>query len=376
MILLKHLLVLFVLILISPYLSAVSPAILSLNNSPPNPLQRTDPFSSSFISNISNPTPSSSNQNSLSFAVIPLQNAQAKQVTDLIKQDPDLISPGGGISFDERTNVLMLSDSEQNLEKIKILLKSIDIPVYQILIEARIIEVEKSALKELGVTQGVNANGDLLPNMVMGNGNSLRSGVALGAMGQLANGIVNPAGALGFTLQKLPGGFLLDLQIQALESEGEAQVISSPKLMVLNNQEAVIEQGAEVPYLSAALNGATQVQFKKAVLSLKVRPEVNSNHQILLTLQVNKDKVSTISVQAQGTPVIDTREINTQVEVADGQTLVLGGIYEELDSKTTRGIPGLDKLPGLGWLFRTQGHHNQESEMLIFITPSLQKLKY
>jgi type IV pilus assembly protein PilQ len=208
--------------------------------------------------------------------------------------------------------------------------------------------------------------------MVIGNNNILKSGVALGAMGSESNGLVNPAGVLGLTLQKLPGGLILDLQLQALETEGQAKVISAPKLTVLNNQEALIQQGSEVPYLSAALNGATQVQFKKAVLSLRVRPEVTADHEILMTLQVNKDKVSTISVNAAGTPVIDTREINTMVKVRSGQTIVLGGIEESLDSQGQKGLPGLDKLPGIGWLFRTNSHKHQESEMLIFITPEIE----
>jgi len=309
----------------------------------------------------------------LDFFVFKLKNSEVKSVVDLIKQDPALIAPGGGISFDSRTNVLFLSDSKENIEKIKKLLSEIDIPIDQILIEARVVEVEKSALRELGVTQGVNPEGALLPNMIMGNNNPIKSGVVAGANGILNNGIINPAGALGFTLQKLPGGFLLDLELQALEAEGEAQVISAPKLTVLNHHEALIQQGAEVPYLSAALNGATQVQFKKAVLSLKVTPEILSEGKILLNLQVNKDKVSTISLKAEGTPVIDTREINTQVEVESGQTLVLGGIYEELETEDVRGIPVLKDLPGIGWLFRTKHKEEESSEMLIFITPKILK---
>ncbi len=308
----------------------------------------------------------------LIFEIIRLKNTQARKVFDLIKQDPALICQGGGLGFDERTNILLLTDCPENLLDIKKLINLIDIPVAQILIEARIVEVDKSALSELGVTQGVGSSGEVLPNMVIGNNNNLKSGVALGAMGSESNGLVNPSGVLGLTLQKLPGGLILDLQLQALETEGQAKVISAPKLTVLNNQEAVIQQGSEVPYLSAALNGATQVQFKKAVLSLRVRPEVTADHEILMSLQVNKDKVSTITANAQGTPVIDTREINTVVKVRSGETLVLGGIEESLDAQSQKGLPGLDKLPGIGWLFRTNSHKHQESEMLIFITPVIE----
>ena len=326
-------------------------------------LTRQDPFSST------KPSSPVSPETNLSFIVFNLKNADAKSVTSLIKQDPSLIAPGGGIGFDERTNILIMSNSDQNIERIKILLKSIDLPIAQINIEARIVEVDKTALKELGITQGTSSSGELLPNMVMGSGSS-----AVNITGSLNNSISNPAGILGLSLQKLPGGILLDLELQALETEGEAKVISSPKLTVLNDQEAIIEQGSEVPYLSAALNGATQVQFKKAVLSLKVRPEITADHQILLRLQVNKDKISTISSQAVGTPVIDTREIRTEVNVQNGQTLVLGGIEEELDSKSMSGLPGLSKLPGIGWLFRTNHEQHESSEMLIFITPVIQKL--
>jgi len=342
-------------------------------------IARTSPFDSPIITSGSSPAPTppsifsdSRDSNNLKFEIINLKNTQAQKVFNLIKQDPALICKNGGMGFDERTNILLVTDCPENLLEIKQLINLIDIPVAQILIEARIVEVDKSALSELGITQGINSAGEVLPNMVIGNSNSLKSGVALGAMGSESNGLLNPAGVLGLTLQKLPGGLILDLQLQALETEGQAKVISAPKLTVLNNQEAVIQQGSEVPYLSAALNGATQVQFKKAVLSLRVRPEVTADHEILMSLQVNKDKVSTITANAQGTPVIDTREINTMVKVRSGETLVLGGIEESLDAQSQKGLPGLDKLPGIGWLFRTNSHKHQESEMLIFITPEIE----
>lgn len=356
------------------YAAALSPAVMaSLNsrsspfgvpNSPDGPDGAHQNISESLNLNKISP---------LVFELICLKNTQAQQVVSLIKQDPALISPGGGIGFDERTNTLLISNSPENLLEIKKLINLIDVPVAQILIQARVVEVEKSALEELGVTQGIGDSGEPTPNMVIGNNNLSKSGVAAGAIGQLINPINNPAGILGLSLQKLPGGLLLDLQLQALESEGKAQVISAPKLTVLNDQEAVIQQGSEVPYLSAALNGATQVQFKKAVLSLRVRPEVTADHEILMSLQVNKDKVSTISAHAQGTPVIDTREINTSVKVKNGETLVLGGIEESIDSESERGIPVLDKMPGIGWLFRSKNNRHEESEMLIFITPVIEE---
>lgn len=299
--------------------------------------------------------------------------ANAATVAKLLQdKDNTVLSARGRVSFDERTNTLLIKDTPQQLAQIKHLLTQLDIPVEQVLIEARIVEVNKNALQELGITMGQDSSGSTVPTFTVGNQSAGRGNAAVGASGQINNGIVNSAsGVLGLALKALPGGFMLDLELQALETEGEGRVISSPKLIVSNKKEAYIEQGSEVPYLAATSSGATQVQFKKAVLGLRVTPQITPNNKIILNLQVNKDKISTLSIQAGGTPVIDTREVKTEVMVSNGQTIVLGGIYEKTAENRVRRIPFLSSLPLVGSLFKSTYDQDQESEMLIFITPTI-----
>lgn len=179
------------------------------------------------------------------------------------------------------------------------------------------------------------------------------------------------AGEFTVTIAKLAGGHLLNLQLSALEQEGHASLISSPSLTTLNNQPALIESGAEVPYEHATSSGATSVSFKKAVLRLRVTPQRMPNHHILLHIALNQDKVSALTVK--GVPAIETQRITTQVVVKDQQTIVLGGILETSHAKQKKGIPVLDKLPILGGLFEQHTKLTKQQELLIFITPSMMK---
>lgn len=299
--------------------------------------------------------------------------AKAGSIAKLLQDKKNsILSKRGRISFDERTNTLLIKDTPENLDQIKTLLAKLDIPVEQVLIEAQIVEMDKNALSEFGVAQRADSSGNAINTVSAGNMAGTHSASTLGVAGALNNPISGtPSGVLSLAFHELPVGFMLDLELQALESEGEAKVISSPRLVVSNKQEAYIEQGSQVPYLSATASGANQVQFKKAVLSLRVTPQITPNHKVMLDLKVNKDKISNLSIKAGDTPVIDTREVKTQVIVNDGQTLVLGGIYEKTKENTVQRVPFLGSLPVIGWLFKNHYQNGVASEMLIFITPRI-----
>jgi type IV pilus assembly protein PilQ len=172
--------------------------------------------------------------------------------------------------------------------------------------------------------------------------------------------------ALAFT--KLPLGSLLELELSALQAEGRGKVISNPRVITSNNKEALIEQGTEIPYQQATSSGATSVSFKKAVLSLKVVPQITPDNRIIMDLTVNKDSVGTVF---NGVPSINTRQVSTRVLVDNGQTVVLGGIYEQEQNRTSNRVPFLGDLPYVGALFRDKSEVNNKNELLIFVTPKI-----
>jgi type IV pilus assembly protein PilQ len=182
----------------------------------------------------------------------------------------------------------------------------------------------------------------------------------------------NPAGRIALAILDFDD-FLIDLELSAAQAEGTGKIVSAPRVITANQREAVIEQGVEVPYQESASSGATTTQFKKAVLSLKVTPQITPDDRIILDLEVNKDSVGQLVPSATGgfVPSIDTRSITTQVLVNDGQTVVLGGIMETEERDTEKKVPWLGDIPGLGYLFKTSGKSNQRDELLIFVTPKI-----
>jgi len=181
----------------------------------------------------------------------------------------------------------------------------------------------------------------------------------------------NPAGSIGFNFGSLPLGAFLELELSAMEAEGRGEVVSSPRVITANQHEAYIEQGVEVPYLEAASSGAASVKFKKAVLSLNVTPQITPDDRIIMDLTVTKDSVGEwFGAGDFQVPTIDKREVNTQVLVDNGETVVLGGIYEQVRSKSTRKVPFLGDLPLLGRFFRNDLSKDEKNELLIFVTPS------
>lgn len=318
-----------------------------------------------------------------------------------------LLSDRGSVSIDERTNTLLLQDTAERLEDIRRLVATLDIPVRQVLIEARIVIVSDNFGRELGVRfggafvgnygssdglmymgrDGLNAGGTgegfssptgsngpyISPNGPGGvgvSGNRVVTGTA--AERYLVNlPIANPAAKLALTL--LDSDYVVDLEISAAQSEGRGELISAPRVITANGKEASIEQGVEIPYQESASSGATTTQFKKAVLSLHVTPQITPDDRIILDLTVAKDNVGEYVPSATGglVPSIDTREINTQVLVNDGQTVVLGGIMETERRDTVNKVPFLGDIPVLGALFRQKAKIDDKDELLIFVTPKI-----
>jgi type IV pilus assembly protein PilQ len=300
--------------------------------------------------------------------LLKIKYAKASDIATLLKdQNNTLMSSRGRISVDSRTNTLWLQDSGARLAKIREFVKQLDIPVKQVLIEARIVNVTKEFAQELGLHFGVSkpTEGEpIQPNQSSPPPLAERLNLDLAVAPLTAS----PASA-SIALAKLGDGILLDLELAALESEGKGEIISSPRLITTNQQTAVIESGEEIPYQEATSSGATAVTFKKAVLSLKVTPQITPDSKILMDLHINQDIPS--AKVFNSIPSILTKEIQTSVLINNGQTVVLGGIYKQDKYNTINRVPFLGKLPVVGRLFSNQSTVIKNEELLIFITPRI-----
>jgi type IV pilus assembly protein PilQ len=304
-----------------------------------------------------------------------------------------LLSARGSLSIDDRTNTLLVQDTAENLAEIRRLVQTLDVPVRQVLIEARIVVVSDTFERDLGAQFGVttaqtNGNNGLLAITGSGTGadtlvqsalTNLSSGLPVTpvATPPLANRYMvntpaaNTNGSIGISL--LGGSYLVDLALSAAENEGKSETISSPRVITANQKQAYIMQGVEIPYQESASSGATTTQFKNAVLSLKVTPLITPDNRVILDLDVSDDTVGQQVTSATGgsVPSIDTRQIQTQVLVGDGQTVVLGGILETTKSYAANKVPWLGDIPVLGHLFKSTANINNKTELLIFITPKI-----
>ena len=304
-----------------------------------------------------------------------------------------MLSPRGSLSIDERTNTLMVQDTAENLAEIRRLVQTLDVPVRQVLIEARIVVVSDTFERDLGAQFGItsaqsNGNNGLLAVTGSGTGADTMIQSALTNLGSglpvtpvvtpaLANRYMvntpaaNTNGSIGISL--LGGSYLVDLALSAAENEGKSETISSPRVITANQKQATIMQGVEIPYQESASSGATTTQFKNAVLSLKVTPLITPDNRVILDLDVSDDTVGQQVTSATGgsVPSIDTRQIQTQVLVGDGQTVVLGGILETTKSYAANKVPWLGDIPILGNLFKSTTNINNKTELLIFITPKI-----
>jgi type IV pilus assembly protein PilQ len=304
---------------------------------------------------------------------VQINYAKASEFSELIKnEDTSILSPRGSVSVDERTNTLLIRDTAKSIEDIKRMVNILDIPIRQVIIEARMVTVKDNINEELGIRWGVtDTDGQYATSGSLEGANT----AAGGTVPQLADRlnvnlpVTSPAGALAFQVARLADGTILDLELSAMEKENKGEIIASPRITTSNQKEAYIEQGVEIPYQEAASSGATATQFKKAVLSLTVTPHITPDNKIILDLVVTQDTVS--DVQSGQAPAIDTQRIGTQVLVNNGETIVLGGIYQQSIINTISKVPVLGDIPYFGWLFRNSNQFNEKKELLIFVTPRI-----
>jgi type IV pilus assembly protein PilQ len=307
------------------------------------------------------------------------------------------LSSRGSVSFDQRTNTLLLNDTAEKTEQIRKLVAVLDKPVQQVLIESRIVIASDSFARDLGVQWGayaqrINPSGQVLQTGGGAGGTTLgwttpgssNTGTGSGSGASTNPGLnVNlpvmtgsPSGVLGLAI--LGKNYALDLELSAAQTEGRGEVISSPRVITANQQEAVIRQGQEIGYVTyqggvGGTGGTTaSVQFKDAVLELKVTPTITADNRVYLAINVTKDSLDKFLTTPNGqVPQINTQSVNTSVLVDNGQTVVLGGIYEVNKQNTITKVPGLGDIPGVGFLFRHTSRNNAKAELLIFVTPRI-----
>ena len=286
------------------------------------------------------------------------------------------LSSRGSVLAEPRTNQLFISDLPQRLAEVKKLLTQLDIPVRQVLIEARIVEADDQFGQSLGVRLGA---GLAVPLRVNQGANTLAVGAGnpeTGAGVVTGNQVKLPAGMAGQTLNT-PANFAVSLfnaaadrfinvEISALEADGRGKVVSRPRVVTADQTKALIEQGTELPYQTASASGATSITFRKANLKLEVTPQITPDGSVVLEVDVNRDSVGQITPAGFA---INTKHVKTQVRVEDGGTVVLGGIFEETDRNNEAKVPGLGDMPCLGWLFKNRDQAQRKSELLIFLTP-------
>jgi len=314
---------------------------------------------------------------------IKINYAKASEMASLLNQkDNAILSDRGSASVDVRTNTLLVKDTNTSLANVRQVLLELDIPIRQVLIESRVVIAQDDFSKELGVRFGVVSNSY--------KGNSAGDGALtagnLDGVVELANNdplsllnglnvnlpVQNPAGSFALALAKLPLGTLLEMELSAAQVEGRGEVISSPRVITADSHTAMISQGVEVPYLELSDGDAT-LKFRDAVLSLEVTPQITPDDRVIMDLDVHKDNVGeTVSFGAGlSAPSIDTRQVQSQLLVDNGQTVVLGGIYETVAANQVTRVPFFSDLPLLGFLFRTTKTTDDRSELLIFVTPKI-----
>ncbi len=316
----------------------------------------------------------------------------------LVDGQQRLLSKRGSVVVDPRTNQLFVQDTTARLEEVRRLILRIDIPVPQVLIEARIVEADDKFSRSLGMriggTSGYPRNvaggaygsaGGMGTTSATGPGGTVTttSGIGTGGGGITTPSLTSTANFVNLPAQGIggfnPGGIALtlvnaslsqviSLELSALEQDGRGKVISSPRVVTADKVKAVIEQGTEIPYQQATSSGATSVSFRKAVLKLEVTPQITPEGAIFMDVKVNKD---TRGAETLSGPAIDTKNVQTQVLVENGGTVVLGGIYEQTDRRQVTKVPWLGDIPYVGWLFKNEARINDKTELIIFITPKI-----
>ncbi|WP_417532159.1 type IV pilus secretin PilQ [Marinobacter lipolyticus] len=309
--------------------------------------------------------------------IIQVNYAKAADIVALIQADEELISSRGFVSSDARTNTISVRETTEKLEEIRQLVSTWDVAVRQVSIEARIVRAQNNVAEELGIRWGAEgkatADGGTDSIVVGGNQGSLPAinsgGVGLPSDLNVDLGVTRTntsSVAFGY----IGTDFLIDLELSAFESDGQAEVVSQPRVVTADRQTAKIKSGEEIPYQEASSSGATSVSFKEAALSLEVTPQITPDDKIIMDLVVNQDSRGEVTA---GIPAINTNEVTTQVLVGNGETVVLGGIFQSEVATTVTKTPFLGDIPYLGRLFKRTERIDERSELLIFITPKIIK---
>ena len=319
---------------------------------------------------------------------ITVNYAKAEEVAELLTSESGFLTDRGSVSVDQRTNTMVIQDTAGKLDEIRYMLEKLDIPVRQVMIEARIVIANSDASEELGVRWNLmqtdfstDSNGNIdsmflgagrgrgieesVESILEGEGRTFGTntlGLDFGVTGDGASSI-----ALGFWDSETG---LIDLELSALESDGKADIVSTPKVLTADQQKARIASGEEIPYQEATSSGATSTSFKEAVLSLEATPHITPDGRIIMELIINQDQ-RTDTVLESGVPVISKNEIETSVIVDNGQTVVLGGVFTSEDSTATLKTPFLGDLPFIGRLFKQELQNSKKTELLVFITPKI-----
>ncbi|MBB1332840.1 type IV pilus secretin PilQ family protein [Pseudoalteromonas sp. SR44-5] len=308
---------------------------------------------------------------------IRLNYAKAEEFADLLKTDTNsIISARGSVSVDKRTNTLLIKDTVKSIASVRRMVETLDIAVRQVIIEARMVTVRDNVKEDLGVRWGFSdqQGTDGISGTLEG-ANTISNGTIPSISDRLNVNlpITGAAGSIGMHVAKLANGTLLDLELTALEEENRGEIIASPRITTANQKKARIEQGTEIPYVESASSGATTVSFKKAVLSLEVTPHITPDNKVILDLIITQDtRGDTVQTGTGPAVAIDTQEIQTQVLVENGQTVVLGGIFQQQIINSVKKVPLLGDIPYLGVLFRSTSEFNEKKELLIFVTPKIQ----
>ena len=308
----------------------------------------------------------------LTTATIKLHFAKASEVMkSLTGGSGSLLSPNGSLTFDDRSNLLLIQDEPKSIANLKKLVKELDKPIEQIAIEARIVTMNGESLKELGVRWGMfnpTENAHRIGGSLAGNGfdnitNQLNVNFPTAT---------TPAGSVALQVAKI-NGRLLDLELTALERENNVEIIASPRLLTTNKKAASIKQGTELPYILVnEKSGSQSVEFREAVLGLEVTPHISQDKQILLDLVVSQNAPGSRVAHGLGEAVsIDKQEINTQVFAKDGETIVLGGVFHDTITKNVDKVPLLGDIPGVKHLFSKESERHQKRELVIFVTPHI-----
>jgi type IV pilus assembly protein PilQ len=339
---------------------------------------------------------SEARDNDMETRVFPLQNAKSKDILPIIKSD----NPLAKISEDSRMNALVVRDLSLNLDRVAQLLKDLDVKMPQVLIEAKIVEVSSNYVRELGVQWGGQYSSTSTKGTTVMSGGTSGSGFGglpvvggttffpeTGDIGPSGNAFVvnlpadvgtGSGGALGISFGKLGGKLSLDLQLSAMQTTGNGKILSSPKVMTMNNKEAKISSGTDIPVrtVSATANttagsiNTASVQMISASLSLSAIPTITNDNKIAMTIRVEKSEPD-FSHQVDGIPTITKRDATSEVVISNGETIVLGGILTKSEGESESGVPLLSKIPIIGWLFKKKSVFDNQSELMIFITPTV-----